>query len=365
MAGTTQKKRSRDDVSRSKAAPPLKKQKKKQQQQQRQQQVESDDAEEFQAVNLLDSDDDDIHNAQVDDGGDSDSGSDAASIGSMSSSGDDERPRATRTKPTRPQPIARDVPANKLARDAPGASPKKSKPSSSGWEAPQSGDEDDDDDDAGVGAGEDNDEFSDLDDEPSSGDEADPARFKQRMAARSKRNDPEAFATSMTKILGTKISGKNRADPVLARSADARERVRLVQDEELDRKARRKLREQKQRAMEKGRVRDVLVATNATFSNVNPVTGQVIADTDGETTGEVLATERRLRKVAQRGVVQLFNAFRTAQVKAAEAERVARKQGVIGMDNKKDKVTEMSKKGFLDLIASGGGGLKKGPIEEA
>ncbi|POS73508.1 ribosomal RNA-processing protein [Diaporthe helianthi] len=352
MASTTYKKRSRDDGSRSKAAPLLKKQKKKQQQQQAPSRGdESDDAQEFQAVNLLDSDDDDIYNAQVDDGGDS--GSDADSIGSSSSS-EDERPRAARTKPTRPQPIARDVPANKLARDAPGSKSKS---------VLDDGEDQSGDDDQGE-----NDEYLDLDDEVSSdeaGGDAHEDHARLRRVTKSKRNDPEAFSTSMSKILGTKISGKNRADPVLARSADARERVRQVLDEDLDRKARRKLREQKQRAMEKGRVRDVLVATNATFSNVNPVTGKVVSNTDGETTADILATERRLRKVAQRGVVQLFNAFRTAQVKAAEAERLARKQGVIGMDNKKDKVTEMSKKGFLDLIASGGGGLKKGPMEEA
>ncbi|KAK2603365.1 hypothetical protein N8I77_009829 [Diaporthe amygdali] len=359
MAGAAYKKRSRDEASKPKAAPPVKKQKQQKQQKQRQapsQSDESDDAQDFQAVHLLDSDDDDIHNAEVDDG--ADSGSDDNSNGSSSES-EDKRPKATRSKASRPQPIARDVPANSLAKDAPASKSK------STWD-----DEDQsEDDDEG-----DNDEYSDLDDEPSS-DEAgshageedaqDRSSTNPNRTSRSKRNDPEAFATSMTKILGTKISGKNRADPVLARSADARERVRQVLDEDLDRKARRKMREQKQRAMEKGRVRDVLVATNSTFTNVNPVTGKVVSDTDGVTTAEVLATERRLRKTAQKGVVQLFNAFRTAQVKAAEAERVARKQGVIGMDNKKDKVTEMSKKGFLDLIASGGGGLKKGPMEEA
>lgn len=355
MAGATHRKRSRDEASKSRAAPPLKKQKKKQQQQAPSRNDESDDAQEFQAVNLLDSDDDDIHNAEVDDGGDS--GSDADSIGSTSGS-DVERPRKTRTKPSRPQSIARDVPANRLAKDAPGSK------SRSGL------DEQEDESDRDEVEGE-NDEYSDLDealssDEASGQDgEALDGSANGRRTSKSKRNDPEAFATSISKILGTKISGKNRADPVLARSADARERVRQVLDEDLDRKARKKLREQKQRAMEKGRVRDVLVATNSTFSNVNPVTGKVVSDTHGETTAEILVTERRLRKVAQRGVVQLFNAFRTAQVKAAEAERVARKQGVIGMDRKKDKVTEMSKKGFLDLIASGGGGLKKGPIEEA
>lgn len=349
MAGATYKKRSRDEATKSKAAPPLKKQKKQQQLPSRSD--ESDDAQEFQAVNLLDSDDDDIHNAQVDDGGDS--GSDADSIGSSSGS-EDERTTRTRTKPSRPQPIARNVPANSLAKDAPGSNSKTK------WDEQQDQSEDEDEGD--------NDEYSDLDGGLSSADEQEDAQdgsAKAKRTSKSKRNDPEAFSTSISKILGTKISGKNRADPVLARSADARERVRQVLDEDLDRKARRKLREQKQRAMEKGRVRDVLVATNSTFTNVNPVTGKVVSDTDGETTAEILATERRLRKVAQRGVVQLFNAFRTAQVKAAEAERVARKQGVIGMDRKKDKVTEMSKKGFLDLIASGGGGLKKGPIEEA
>ncbi|KAJ0115209.1 hypothetical protein J7T55_001619 [Diaporthe amygdali] len=356
MAGAAYKKRSRDDASKPKAAPPLKKQKQQKQRQAPSQSDESDDAQDFQAVHLLDSDDDDIHNAKVDDG--ADSGLDASSNGSSSET-EDERPKATRTKASRPQPIARDVPANNLAKDAPASKSK------STWD-----DEDQSEDEDEEG---DNDEYSDLDDEASSdeagshaGEDAQGHKSTNpNRISRSKRNDPEAFATSMTKILGTKISGKNRADPVLARSADARERVRQVLDEDLDRKARRKMREQKQRAMEKGRVRDVLVATNGTFTNVNPVTGRVISDTDGETTAEVLATERRLRKTAQKGVVQLFNAFRTAQVKAAEAERVARKQGVIGMDNKKDKVTEMSKKGFLDLIASGGGGLKKGPMEEA
>jgi hypothetical protein len=46
-------------------------------------------------------------------------------------------------------------------------------------------------------------------------------------------------------------------------------------------------------------------------------------------------------------------------------ERGLKKDGVIGVGRREDKVHEMTKKGFLDLIASGGGGLKKGPIEEA
>jgi hypothetical protein len=121
--------------------------------------------------------------------------------------------------------------------------------------------------------------------------------------------------------------------------------------------------------MEKGRVRDVLVAS--TTRTLNVVTGEIeeVPDEEGAgmptTTGGILAAEKRLRKVAQRGVVKLFNAVRAAQVKATEAERAARREGIVGVKRKEEKVTEMSRKGFLDLIANGGGGLKKGGLEEA
>lgn len=342
MAGTQFKKRGRDDAPKSKTTRPSKKLKKQTayHSSSGESGSDADDANDFQAVNLLDSDEDDIHNAKVDDGAESesdDSGSDA------------ERPSPPqRKKKPAPQSIAKNAPKSSLANDAPSASDNSQE------------DADSDEDE------EENDEFSDLDDVADSGDEENAAHNgKARKTNKSKRSDPDAFANSLSKILSTKLSSTRRADPVLARSAEAQEASRKAVDTALEQKARKKLRDQKRLAMEKGRVRNVLVATNSTFSNINPVTGEVLAEVKSETTGEILETERRLRKVAQRGVVQLFNAFRTAQVKAAEAEKVTKKEGVIGMDRKKEKVTEMSKKGFLDLIASGGGGLKKGPMEEA
>lgn len=346
MAGTIFRKRSRDDAPKSKGANARHtKKQKKQHQYHSESEDEAEDAKDFQAVDLLDSDEEDIHNAQVDDGADSvsDSGSDD------SESEAEERAPSRKKKDAAPS-IASKAPRSKLAKDAP--------PSADEQES-ENGEEQDD-----------NDEYSDLDDEPSSdeaagsGDEQDGSARPKR-SVKSKRNDPDAFANSMSKILAAKVSTKNRADPVLARDPSAQEAGRQAVDSKLESKARKLLREKKRLAMEKGRVRDVLVATNGTFSNVNPVTGEIVRDTDGETTGQILETEKRLRKVAQRGVVQLFNAFRTAQVKAVEAEKAAKKEGVLGLDRKKGKVTEMSKKGFLDLIASGGGTLKKGPMEEA
>ncbi|KAH7152170.1 Rrp15p-domain-containing protein [Dactylonectria estremocensis] len=265
---------------------------------------EGDDApaegQDFDAFNLLDSDDD-IHNAQVDDVGGSDNDA---------TSSDEEGPALK--KPT-----------------------KKTKARAQPEEDSEAEEEDDSED------GEDDSDNSDEDG---------PARKKKK----SKRNDPNAFATSLSKILSTKLSTSKRSDPVLARSAAAHEASKAAVDTALEAKARKQIREQKKRALEKGRVKDVLIAT--------------AVDTSGEletTTSEIMATERRLRKVAQRGVVKLFNAVRAAQVKAVEAEQTTRKAGVIGMGRREEKVNEMSKKGFLDLIASGGGKLKKGGLEEA
>ncbi|GKT58113.1 DUF1665 domain protein [Colletotrichum tofieldiae] len=286
MAGTATKKRTNDG----RLAPPSKKQKR---QDKKQAEPASDEEQSFDAVNLLDSDDDDILNANVDDGAVSDDN------GSVSSA--DERPAPK--KKTRPASKA------KKSRDAP--------------------------------AGTDSDSGS----EEESGDDAEGAPQKTK----SKRNDPSAFSTSMSKILSTKLSNAKRADPVLARSAEAHESAKAAVDLALESKARKQMRQQKREALEKGRVRNVLVAP----------------ETEDTSTGEMVETERRLRKVAQRGVVKLFNAVRAAQVKAAEAERKARKDGVVGVVRREEKINEMSKKGFLDLIASGGGGLKKGALEEA
>ncbi|KXH55611.1 hypothetical protein CSAL01_10238 [Colletotrichum salicis] len=285
MAGTATKKRTNDG----RLAPPTKKQKR--QEKKLAKPASDNEEQEFDAVNLLDSDDD-IHNAAVDDG--------AASDDDSASSGDDKRPA--------PKQKAKPAPKPKKSRDAP------------------------------VGTDSDSDSEEDESD-----DGGNPNLIK------SKRNDPSAFSTSMSKILSTKLSNAKRADPVLARSAEAHLSAQAAVDQALESKARKQMRAQKKEALEKGRVRNVLVAP----------------ETEETSTGEMIETERRLRKVAQRGVVKLFNAVRAAQVKAAEAEKKARKDGVVGVVRREEKINEMSKKGFLDLIASGGGGLKKGGLEEA
>ncbi|KAF2220645.1 Rrp15p-domain-containing protein [Elsinoe ampelina] len=155
-----------------------------------------------------------------------------------------------------------------------------------------------------------------------------------------KRNDPSAFTTSMQKILSSKLSNSKRSDPVLSRSVDASTANRELTDSRLEAKAKAKLRAEKKAALERGRVKDVLGL-----------------ETEGVSAAEVQEREKRLKKTAQRGVVKLFNAVRAAQVQADVAREQARKEGVVGMAQREERINEMSKKSFLDLIAKGG---KKG-----
>ncbi|EXJ93979.1 hypothetical protein A1O1_02372 [Capronia coronata CBS 617.96] len=190
--------------------------------------------------------------------------------------------------------------------------------------APVESDKDDEeDDDAETGS----DRDAESDEE---GDKGHTVAGKRRPT--SKRNDPEAFSTSISKILSTKLSQSARKDPVLSRSREAAEASASLANERLEKKAKAKLRYERKEDLERGRIKDVLGLNS----------GQA---------GEIAEEEKRLRKIAQRGVIKLFNAVRAAQVKAEQAAKEERKKGTVGMANREEKVNEMSKQGFLELIA--------------
>jgi Rrp15p len=66
--------------------------------------------------------------------------------------------------------------------------------------------------------------------------------------------------------------------------------------------------------------------------------------------GKEIEYERMMKKTAQRGVVKIFNAIRASQIKAEQA--VLQAKG-ISRSEKEEKIKEMSKEGFLNLIKSG------------
>ena len=201
-------------------------------------------------------------------------------------------------------------------------------------------DEDDEPDLDAIADDESADDDEDEDDAPSDSDTSLSETSSRPNSQKRKRNDPTIFATSISKILDSKLTTTKRADPVLSRSKAATEASQDLAESRLEAKARRKLREDKRSAMEKGRVRDVLGLESAEVS-----------------TGEIAEHERKLRKMAQRGVVKLFNAVRAAQVKGEEAARavgsIDTDKHIIGGDGRKERVNEMSKKGFLDMLVAG------------
>ncbi|PPJ59756.1 hypothetical protein CBER1_09524 [Cercospora berteroae] len=274
----------------------------------------------------------------------------------------------------RPKPI--------LKKAAPVQISKATAPQAASDSEEDEGDEEDEEDDAGVAVGDletntalnmnvdenSADDLEDEDDEPMLDDAASSAEDSEAGDSESegsvatsqasstnprnkkKRNDPDAFATSITKILSTKLSTAKRQDPVLSRSKSALEANKALADSKLEAKARAQIRSEKRAALEKGRVKDVL--------------GLETVEVD---TGAVLEEEKRLKKIAQRGVVFMFNAVRKAQISAEEERRKLQGEGVVGMKKREERVNEMSKQGFLDLISSGGKQQQKevGAMEEA
>jgi Rrp15p len=63
-----------------------------------------------------------------------------------------------------------------------------------------------------------------------------------------------------------------------------------------------------------------------------------------------LEYERSMKKTAQRGVVKLFNAIRASQIKGEQALAQA-KEG--SRSQKEERVKELSREGFLNLIKKG------------
>jgi hypothetical protein len=242
---------------------------------------------------------------------------------------------------TKPSALDLRMKKAKTQKEAPAPEPKKSddcdSDSNVGEESELDDEELDNDDDESDASGSDEDELSDSS-------PAGKPTGANRGRAVPKRNDPTAFSTSISKILSTKLPTSARADPVLSRSSYAAKLVNEVADEKLDNAARAKLRAEKKEELDRGRIRDVMGIQRG------------IA-------GAVAEEEKRVRKMAQRGVVKLFNAVRAAQVRGEEAAKVERKKGTIGMGEREKAANEVSKQGFLELI----NGKKGKPlnIEEA
>ncbi|KAF9434275.1 hypothetical protein BGZ76_008274 [Entomortierella beljakovae] len=176
-----------------------------------------------------------------------------------------------------------------------------------------SGDDSDSDNDGEDERESDDDEESDDDD--LEGISAKSANGKKS----SKKHSEDSMAEAMSKILGSTLRKADANMPILARSRGAE---RKIEEEKMEAKAKRAITNERRRLANKDRVKP-------------------------DYTG--MEYEKKLRKVATRGVVQLFNAIKVQQKATDDLTEKARPITT----NDKDKVANLTKSSFLDLLKSG------------
>ncbi|KAI8583379.1 hypothetical protein K450DRAFT_223348 [Umbelopsis ramanniana AG] len=168
-------------------------------------------------------------------------------------------------------------------------------------------------------------ESMDGDDEFSGAeDDGNDAMDQDEEEVRPKKGSSDSFAVAMTKILGSNLKGSDRQQPILARSKGAE---RKIEDEKLEYKARKLLAAEKKALASKDRI---------------------IPDYT------TMDYEKKLRKVATRGVVKLFNAIRTQQkVTDVAVSRAADTSSTSRAIEKAKNVSTMPKSSFLELLKTG------------
>ncbi|CAG8524177.1 10461_t:CDS:2 [Paraglomus brasilianum] len=158
-------------------------------------------------------------------------------------------------------------------------------------------------------------------DDESSSDDSEIYRLGQKRS-RSKKTTAEDFAGAMNRILSSRTKAADQHAPILSRSKGIE---RQINQEKSEQRARKAAAMEKKKQASKDRVKTQFT----TFEH-----------------------EKRLSRIATKGVVQLFNAIKMAQKTAEEAVEAAGGDGKLTIRQAKD-VASMSKKTFLDILKSG------------
>ncbi|KAJ1981410.1 pre-60S ribosomal particles component [Dimargaris verticillata] len=148
--------------------------------------------------------------------------------------------------------------------------------------------------------------------------DSDIERLTKQKKKKPKKNDPQDFANAMVNILGTKLKAADKSTPILSKN---RLPGKLIDDEKLELRAQKTLTAERQREKNVNRV-------IPDFSNAE--------------------YEKKLRKVATRGVIRLFNAVNSQQ--NGDALSVVNSSAA---DNERGNVSDLSKDRFLELLKSG------------
>lgn len=166
--------------------------------------------------------------------------------------------------------------------------------------------------------------------EEGSEDNSDDDSFPLRKKKKTTDDGSESFATAFNAIIGSKLKAYDRKDPILARN---KRQLKKLESDKLEAKAKRALLAEKKQLQDKHRIKVLLPSAE-----------------QSDSVREILEREKQMKKIAQRGVVRLFNAVLATQVKTQQ-EATGVKAGVV---KKEELMTEISKEKFLDLVQAAG-----------
>lgn len=190
-------------------------------------------------------------------------------------------------------------------------------------------DEVDDDDEVDVADVSSSDD--DSDDEKNSDSDSDSDSDIPKLKKKKNLDDgSESFANAVTAIVGSRLKAYDRSNPILARSKRS---LKKLESDKLEAKAKRLLNAEKKEHMDNCRVKNLLPSAD-----------------QPEKVREIIEKERKLKKIAQRGVVRLFNAVLSTQVKTNQD--ISKEK--VGLTRKNELMNEISKEKFLDLVQAAG-----------
>lgn len=139
-----------------------------------------------------------------------------------------------------------------------------------------------------------------------------------------------SFATAFNAIIGSKLKAYDRNDPILARNKIT---LKKLESDKLEAKAKKAISSEKKSLYDKHRVTQLLPSSS-----------------EPEKVRQILDHERKLKKVAQKGVVRLFNAVLSTQIRTNQ--EVSKEK--VGQTKKEELMNEISKEKFLDLVQAAG-----------
>lgn len=149
---------------------------------------------------------------------------------------------------------------------------------------------------------------------------------------KSHHDDSGSFSKAFSAIVGSHLKAHDRKDPIMARN---RTTLKKLDSDKIEKKAKRELLLEKKSLREKHRVKSLLPSAN-----------------EPEKVRGIIDHERKLKRVAQKGVVQLFNAILNTQLKTSSRSGDSTSGNSSG--EKKRDMDELSKEQFLDLVHAAG-----------